>query len=68
MRRLCIKLLGTLQATLDGDPIIFKTDKTRALLAYLAVENHRSHRREHLAGLLWSDQPEANLIHPAKFS
>ena len=63
MRRLYIQLLGTLQVTLDGDPIHFKTDKARALLAYLAVESHRPHRREHLAGLLWSDQPEKNALH-----
>ncbi len=54
MTRLEIKLLGTFQATLDGEVLTgFRSDKTRALLAYLAVENTRPHRRDWLAALLW---------------
>ncbi|MFN2200319.1 MAG: ATP-binding protein [Caldilineaceae bacterium] len=47
-------------ATLDGQPVSdFRYDKVRALLAYLAVESDRSHRREHLCDLLWPDsEPE----------
>ena len=37
----------------------FASNKVRALLAYLAVEADRPHRREALAGLLWPEQPEA---------
>jgi DNA-binding SARP family transcriptional activator len=60
MPRLSISLLGPFQVTLDGTPITdFATDKVRALLAYLAVEADRPHRREALTGLLWPDQPEA---------
>lgn len=56
MTRLEIKLLGTFQATLDGEALTgFRSDKARALLAYLAVENTRPHRREWLATLLWGD-------------
>ena len=56
MARLEIKLLGTFQATLDGEVLTaFRSDKARALLAYLAVENTRPHRREWLATLLWGD-------------
>lgn len=56
MTRLEIKLLGTFQATLDGDALTgFRSDKARALLAYLAVEKTRPHRREWLATLLWGD-------------
>jgi oligopeptide transport system substrate-binding protein len=45
--------------TLDGERVAgFDSDKVRALLAYLAVESDREHRREKLAGLLWSDYPE----------
>jgi len=35
----------------------FATDKTRALLAYLAMEAARPHRRDVLAGLFWPDLP-----------
>jgi DNA-binding SARP family transcriptional activator len=68
MARLSLSLLGPFQATLDGEPITrFESDKVRALLAYLAVEADRPHRREALVGLLWPDWPEAtarrNLSH-----
>jgi DNA-binding SARP family transcriptional activator len=59
MPRLSILLLGSFQTTLDGRPVTdFVTDKTRALLAYLAVERDRPQRRESLAGLLWPDQAD----------
>ncbi|MGD8750074.1 MAG: protein kinase, partial [Anaerolineales bacterium] len=59
MPRLQLNLLGSFRATLDGDPVTgFDSDKVRALLAYLAVETGRPHRREKLAGLLWPDYPE----------
>ena len=53
MAHLSLTLLGPFQASLDGQPITaFRYDKVRALLAYLAVESDRPHRRETLAGLL----------------
>ena len=58
MARLCISLLGSFQVTLDGKPVTFSYDKVRALLAYLAVESDRPHRRETLAGMLWHEHPE----------
>jgi DNA-binding SARP family transcriptional activator len=59
MRGLAIQLLGPFHVTLDGQPVSsFGYDKVRALLAYLAVEQQRPHRREALAGLLWPDQAE----------
>ena len=59
MPQLSISLLGSFQTSLDGQPVTdFVTDKTRALLAYLAVERDRPHRRESLAGLLWPDQAD----------
>ena len=59
MPHLSICLLRSFCVTLDGQPVTgFHSDKARALLAYLAVENERPHRRETLAGLLWPDRPE----------
>jgi predicted ATPase/DNA-binding SARP family transcriptional activator len=59
MARLSLALLGPLQVMLDGAPITtFESDKVRALLAYLAIEADRPHRRDALAGLLWPDRPE----------
>ncbi|MCC6168434.1 MAG: hypothetical protein IT329_14520 [Caldilineaceae bacterium] len=58
MARLTLHLLGQFHATLDGRPLTaFKTDKVRALLAYLAVERGRAHRREPLGSLFWPEGP-----------
>ena len=60
MARLSISLLGPFHAELDEKPIAgFRSDKARALLAYLAVEADRRHSRHSLAGLLWPDRPES---------
>jgi DNA-binding SARP family transcriptional activator len=59
MAHLSIATLGTLQITLDGQPITGAAyDKVWALLVYLALALDRPHRREALAGMLWPDQPE----------
>jgi WD40 repeat protein/DNA-binding SARP family transcriptional activator len=59
MATLSLSLLGTLQITLGEQPVTdLKSDKVRALLAYLAVEADRPHRREALAALLWPEMPE----------
>jgi WD40 repeat protein/DNA-binding SARP family transcriptional activator len=59
MTHLSIQLLGRIQIISNGEPVTgFDSDKVRALLAYLAVESDRSHRRGKLAGLLWPDFPE----------
>lgn len=56
MNHLAVQLLGTFVTAVDGVTITrFRSDKIRALLAYLAVESDRPHRREMLANLLWSD-------------
>jgi DNA-binding SARP family transcriptional activator len=56
MTQLEINLLGTFQAKLDGEVVTgFRSDKTRALLAYLLVEGTRTHRRDWLATLLWGE-------------
>ena len=57
--QLSIQLLGPLRVAVAGNAVDdFATDKVRALLAYLAVENDRPHRRERLAGLLWANHSE----------
>nr|MBP8291334.1 hypothetical protein [Caldilineaceae bacterium] len=57
MPTLCIALLGTYVVTHDGRPVTaFAYDKVRGLLAYLAVEADRPHRRDHLATLFWPEQ------------
>lgn len=59
MPKLSLRVLGGFDAKLDGDSVAsFRSDKERTLLAYLAVESDRPHRREELAALLWGDLPE----------
>lgn len=59
MGRLSISLFGPFQANLANKPLTgFESDKARALLAYLAMEVGRPHRREMLAGLLWPEFSE----------
>lgn len=59
MNTLTVRLMGPLSAEADGQPIQdFKTDKVRALLAYLAIESDRPARRETLAGMFWPEFSE----------
>jgi DNA-binding SARP family transcriptional activator/predicted ATPase/energy-coupling factor transporter ATP-binding protein EcfA2 len=69
MAHLSLSFLGSFQATLDGQPITdFKSNKARALLAYLAVESDRAHRREVLAGLLWADYPNREALSNLRYT
>lgn len=68
MSCLKIHLFGPFEVSLDGQPISqFDTEKTRALLAYLASEPGHAHQRESLAEILWPERPpgaaRANLRH-----
>jgi len=68
MTHLAIRLLGTMQVTVDGQPVRgFETEKARALLAHLALEAERPHQRDSLAELLWPERSQgaarANLRH-----
>lgn len=61
MPHLLLELLGPFQATLDGQPATsWRSNKIRALLAFLAVESDRPHPREALAGLLWPDYSDTS--------
>jgi predicted ATPase/DNA-binding SARP family transcriptional activator len=55
-----LKLLGGFEAHLQaGAALVLPTQKTRALLAYLALPLGQSHPREKLATLLWGDMRHA---------
>ncbi len=60
MTLLHLDLLGGFECrSAAGTPLGFATRKVRALLAYLAVNAGRAHRREQLASLFWGDRAEA---------
>lgn len=63
MGYLRIQTLGSFSVSIEQEKVSFDTDKTGALLTYLAVETGRPHPREHLAGLLWSDMPQDRALH-----
>ncbi len=64
MPRLTLSLFGPTQFTRQNDRIVeFAYDKVLALLALLATEADRAHRRETLAGFLWPDQDESSARH-----
>jgi PAS domain S-box-containing protein len=54
-RRVELRLLGGFEAAANGRPLVLRSRKDRALLAYLALSAGRRHSRERLALLLWSD-------------
>jgi predicted ATPase/two-component SAPR family response regulator len=59
MSGLQLRLLGSFQFLREEKPVTgFRSEKERALLAYLAIEAFRPHAREALAGLLWSELPD----------
>ncbi len=56
-------LLGPFRAERAGQPLTtFKSNKVRALLAYLAVESQQPHHRDVLAGLLWPTSSSAGAL------
>jgi len=64
MPQLTLNLMGEFQVWLDSQLVqSFGTQKTRALLAYLAMEAGQAHSREHLACLFWPEQPEERARH-----
>ena len=64
-----LHLLGTFQFIVDGEPITaFRSDKVRALLAWLAIESDRSHQRQILATLLWGEYPDSTALKNLRMS
>ncbi len=69
MAHLSLMLLGSFQATLDGQPAAALTaPRLRALLAYLAVEAGRDHSRTALAGLFWPERPDRESLSALRFA
>jgi predicted ATPase/DNA-binding SARP family transcriptional activator len=63
MSHLAVYMLGSMQVTVDGEPVTrFRGDTVQALLAYLAMHPGTAFRREVLAGLLWPDHPESEAL------
>lgn len=60
VEQLSIYVLGPFRVHLGEETVTdaFRTKKERALLAYLAVEAEKRHRREALAEMLWHNRPE----------
>ena len=57
MGYLKIHILGPFGVRLDDQLIThFDTEKTRALLAYLASESGHPHQREYLAEMFWPER------------
>jgi DNA-binding SARP family transcriptional activator/predicted ATPase len=62
MQKLKLTLLGAVAASVNHHFIQFRTDKIRALLAYLVLESPRPHERQSLAGLFWPEMPEQTAL------
>ena len=59
MKQLEIRLLGGFEVRLDGEAVSgFESQKSRGLLAYLALNPRTAVPREKLASLLWSERPD----------
>lgn len=59
MKVLQIRLLGGFAVRINDQPVTkFRSAKSRALLAYLAIQPDQDHVRTTLATLLWGDLPE----------
>src|SRR5215471_1783925 len=66
LTHLTLRLLGAfaIEANVGRPiPILVRSRKARALLAYLAMKPHYRARREELATLFWGDNPDALARH-----
>jgi WD40 repeat protein/DNA-binding SARP family transcriptional activator len=53
-----IRLLGQFDVRADGKRVLITSRAGQSLLAYLVLHAGAEHRREKLAGMLWSDSPD----------
>src|SRR5262245_43841582 len=60
---LTVCALGSFSVRAAGKPLIFRTKKSRGLLAYLALGHGQVYAREHLASLLWGDSSDEQARH-----
>ena len=62
-----LRLLGTFEVRLDGNPIALTSTRAQTLLAYLALRHDTPQRRDRVAFQLWPDstdrQARTNLRH-----
>jgi DNA-binding SARP family transcriptional activator len=64
MTSFTVNLLGGFEAALDeSTPLIFDTDKDRALFTYLVLSANHPVRRESLSGLFWPEKSEGIARH-----
>lgn len=64
MAHLSLSFLGGFDVTLDAEVVTaFGADKARALLAYLAIDSARLHRRAELSAMFYPDLPEKKAAH-----
>jgi hypothetical protein len=56
---LTLRLFGAMEAQLDTAPLSLTYNKSRLLLAYLALEPGRAHSRDTLATLFWPERPDS---------
>ncbi len=55
-----VRLLGQFDLRFDSAPVVVPSRAAQSLFAYLLLHRTTTHRREHLAGILWPDSREAN--------
>ncbi|MGI9148100.1 MAG: AfsR/SARP family transcriptional regulator [Chloroflexota bacterium] len=64
MSTLRIRLFGSFELERGGQPFgRFPSRKVRDLFAYLALNRHTTHSREHLASLFWGDSDDEKARH-----
>ena len=63
MTRVSLRFLGGFGAERDGKPVVVRSKKAVALLAYLAHPPRKPHPRDTLAALLWGEMDDGRARH-----